>query len=83
MKWLKAHEKVTGKVGTIGWCFGGGLSLDASIATPVDATVVYYGRVDADDLKALDADRGYLAFGGRADVEEIVDAFAGQVYEEV
>lgn len=55
VKWLKVHEKATGKVGIIGWCFGGGLSLDASIAAPVDATVVYYGRVDADaeDLKAL------------------------------
>jgi len=55
VKWLKAHKQGTGKVGTIGWCFGGGLSLDASIAEPVDATVVYYGRVDADqeELKAL------------------------------
>jgi len=42
--WLKSHEKSTGKVGTIGWCFGGGWSLNASIATPVDATVIYYGR---------------------------------------
>lgn len=55
VKWLKAHAQATGKVGTIGWCFGGGLSLDASIAEPVDATVIYYGRVDAEaaDLKRL------------------------------
>ncbi len=54
-RWLKAHEKSTGKVGTIGWCFGGGLSLDASLAEPVDATVIYYGRVNAEaaELKAL------------------------------
>lgn len=43
---LKHHENSTGKVGTIGWCFGGGWSLNASIATPVDATVIYYGRCD-------------------------------------
>jgi len=41
---LKSHHNSTGKVGTIGWCFGGGWSLNASIATPVDATVIYYGR---------------------------------------
>jgi carboxymethylenebutenolidase len=44
--WLRQHPKGNGKVGTVGWCMGGGLALDASIARPVDATVVYYGRVD-------------------------------------
>ena len=54
-KWLKVHEKATGKIGTIGWCFGGGLSLDTALIEPVDATVIYYGRVDANatDLKAI------------------------------
>src|SRR3546814_17688615 len=53
--WLKKHEAFAGKIGTIGWCFGGGWSLNASIAAPVDATVIYYGRVDraAEDLKKL------------------------------
>jgi carboxymethylenebutenolidase len=39
----------------MGWCFGGGWALNASIAEPVDATVVYYGRVDkpADQLAKL------------------------------
>ena len=53
--WLKTHEKATGKVAVMGWCFGGGWALNASIAEPVDATVVYYGRVDkpADQLAKL------------------------------
>ena len=42
---LKNHESANGKVGTMGWCFGGGWSLNASLATPVDATIVYYGNV--------------------------------------
>jgi len=40
----KAHKKV----GTIGWCFGGGYSLKASLAEPVDATVIYYGSLEND-----------------------------------
>ncbi|NVK17055.1 MAG: dienelactone hydrolase family protein [Methylocystaceae bacterium] len=53
INWLRANG--TGKVATMGWCFGGGWSLNASLATPVDATVIYYGRVNksADDLKSL------------------------------
>jgi carboxymethylenebutenolidase len=53
--WLSALERVNGKVATIGWGFGGGWSLDASLATPVDATVIYYGDVEktATQLEAL------------------------------
>ncbi len=53
--WLKAHKDVAGGIGTVGWCFGGGWSLNASIAAPVEATVVYYGRVTqpAAELAAL------------------------------
>lgn len=52
---MRKHEKGTGKVGTVGWCFGGGWSLNASLATPVDATVVYYGNVNktAEQVKSL------------------------------
>ncbi len=53
--WLRDHSKGNGKVGTVGWCFGGGWSLNASIAAPVDATVIYYGRVNksAGELASL------------------------------
>ncbi len=54
-RWLKGHSRGTGRLGTIGWCFGGGWSLNVSIAHPADATVVYYGRVEKPvaDLKSL------------------------------
>jgi carboxymethylenebutenolidase len=38
------------RVGTIGWCFGGGWSLNAAeiLGDRVDATVIYYGRLTSD-----------------------------------
>ena len=47
--YLKADRKeagqTSGKVGTVGWCFGGGWSLNTALATPTEGCVVYYGRV--------------------------------------
>lgn len=39
------------KVGSIGWCFGGGWSLNTAQLFPddIDATVIYYGQVTSDD----------------------------------
>lgn len=35
--------------GCIGWCFGGGWSLQHALATPdLDAAVIYYGQLEAD-----------------------------------
>lgn len=53
--WLQNHKASTGKLGTVGWCFGGGWSLTTSLKYPVDATVIYYGRVGGlpEDLAAL------------------------------
>jgi carboxymethylenebutenolidase len=55
MGWLRKNPQGNGKLATIGWCFGGGWSLNASLARPADATVIYYGNVkkSAADLKPL------------------------------
>jgi carboxymethylenebutenolidase len=45
---LYGMSQINGKVATLGFCFGGGWSLAASLAHPVDATVIYYGRCDQD-----------------------------------
>lgn len=55
--WLKARQDTTAKLGTVGWCFGGGWSLNASLTRPIDATVIYYGRL-IDDQARLAALRG-------------------------
>jgi len=55
--YLELQEDVT-KTGVIGWCFGGGWSLNTALAFPeqIDAAVIYYGRLvtDPDRLEKLD-----------------------------
>ncbi len=40
-------------VGSVGWCFGGGWSLNTALLFPdqLDATVIYYGQVTDDEAK--------------------------------
>jgi carboxymethylenebutenolidase len=45
VEWLRANPAVNGKVATVGWCFGGGWAINGAMATPVEATVIYYGRL--------------------------------------
>ncbi|MBW7852073.1 MAG: dienelactone hydrolase family protein [Rhodospirillales bacterium] len=76
--WLKNHPDGTRQVATVGWCFGGGWALRAAVAEAVDATVVYYGRVDlgADRLRRLKGPvLGHFARRDRFIDERMVDAF--------
>lgn len=76
--WLRDHDRTTGKVATIGWCFGGGWSLNASIAAPVDATVIYYGYVTppAEELESLRGPvLGHFASQDQSIDEEMVNGF--------
>lgn len=54
-------------VGTLGWCFGGGLSFTAArvLSGRLAATVIYYGHID-DDRRALERVRAPVLglFGG-------------------
>jgi carboxymethylenebutenolidase len=84
LDWLETHAKSTGKLGTVGWCFGGGWSLDASIARPVDATVVYYGRVNrqADQLRSLKGPvLGHFATQDQFINQEMVGRFEAEMRE--
>jgi carboxymethylenebutenolidase len=47
------------KRASVGWCFGGGWSLQLALAQPVDAAVMYYGRV-VTDAEALTRIQGKL-----------------------
>ncbi len=81
---LKQHPLSTGKVGTVGWCMGGGLSLDASLARPVDATIVYYGSVTHPlaDLKKLKGPvLGHFAERDQWIDHKMVDPFEARLKE--
>jgi len=66
--YLKEQIKAT-RVGTIGWCFGGAISLQAALAVPdqIDATVIYYGHVGADPEKLKPLKAPVLGLFGGAD----------------
>ena len=82
VRWLKAHGAGSGKVGTVGWCFGGGWSLNASLAAPVDATVIYYGSVakGREQLASLAGPvLGHFATRDKWINRDMVDGFEGEM----
>lgn len=49
---IKAHAESNGKVGVVGFCYGGGVVQQVALNSPnVDATVSYYGPAPADKSK--------------------------------
>ena len=47
-RWVSwAKSTGNGKIATIGWCFGGGWSLQAALRNRLDAAIIYYGRLNA------------------------------------
>ncbi len=54
---LAAHDKVNGKVGAIGFCWGGGMVNRMAVASPeLDAGVAYYGsQPPAEDVPKIKA----------------------------
>jgi carboxymethylenebutenolidase len=55
--WLKAHPNSTGKVGAVGFCFGGGIVNQLAVRVPdLAAAVPFYGRqVSAADAAKINA----------------------------
>lgn len=53
--YLKARPDVTGRVGAMGWCFGGGVALSFGLdGDNHEATAIFYGRL-VDDPAALES----------------------------
>lgn len=56
------------KIGVIGWCYGGGWSLEAGLNVPgLDAVVMYYGRVVTDPAELKDLEAPLLGLFGEND----------------
>lgn len=57
------------RVGSIGWCFGGGWSLNTAQLFPddLDATVIYYGQVTSDEEKLRPVGAPILGLFGAED----------------
>jgi carboxymethylenebutenolidase len=66
--YLRTRPDVDGKrIGSIGWCMGGGYSLATALAEPALAgSVIYYGRLVTDDAKIAGLKVPLLGnFGGK------------------
>lgn len=46
VRYLEARDDTTGKVATIGWCYGGGVALSFALGSDAhDGTAIFYGRL--------------------------------------
>jgi len=63
------------RIGVIGWCFGGGWSLETALKNPqdIDAAVIYYGRLQTDPVTLRALDMPVLGLFGARDESIPVD----------
>ena len=63
------HVADAPRIGTLGWCFGGGWSLNTAMLFPdeLDATVIYYGQVTNDEDKLRPISSPILGLFGEDD----------------
>ncbi|MDH4046866.1 MAG: dienelactone hydrolase family protein [Gammaproteobacteria bacterium] len=78
--WLK-NTAGAPRIGSLGWCFGGGWSLNTALLFPdeLDAAVIYYGQVtdDRDRLEPLNVPiLGLFGANDRGITVESVNAFS-------
>jgi carboxymethylenebutenolidase len=80
--YLRARPDVDGRVASVGWCMGGGLSLDLAVAEPTLAgAVIYYGHLMTEPTTIASIRVPLLGnFGGRDEGIPVkdVEAFAAE-----
>ncbi len=75
------------KIGVLGWCFGGGMALQAALAMPrqLDAAVIYYGDISGatvDELRPLEMPvRGFFGEADGSIPLDTVHAFEQRLQE--
>jgi len=56
VSFLEARSDTTGKIGAVGWCYGGGVALSFALGGEEhDATAIFYGRLldDPEEMKKI------------------------------
>lgn len=76
------RSKGSGKVASLGWCFGGGQSMQLALSgEKMDATIIYYGRLvtDKDQLSAIT----WPVLGIFGDKDTSIPATSAMAFEDV
>lgn len=84
VKYLKTHTMSTGKVGVVGFCWGGAMANQLAVNAPdLDAAVPYYGRQPAtEDVSRIQAPL-LLHYGGLDErINEGIPAFEAALKKE-
>lgn len=77
-KWLRAHKDSTGKLGAVGFCFGGGMvnQLAVRLGSDLKAGVAFYGRqAGADDVPKISAPLLFHYAGNDQRINEGIAAY--------
>ncbi|MGV8150323.1 MAG: dienelactone hydrolase family protein [Candidatus Woesearchaeota archaeon] len=62
------------RIGSLGWCFGGGQSMQLAVNNPgIDATIIYYGTLITDKEKLSSIDQPVLGIFGETDTSITVE----------
>ncbi|MGH7563942.1 MAG: dienelactone hydrolase family protein [Gemmatimonadota bacterium] len=82
---LRSREDVTGKVATMGWCFGGGIALSYALGGEHhDGTAIFYGSLVTDPVTLAAIDHPiYGTFAGEDDgiPPEEVERFVAALHD--
>jgi carboxymethylenebutenolidase len=60
-------QNTDGKIGSLGWCFGGQQSLQISLNESLDATVIYYGQLVTEETQLSKLNNPVLGIFGEED----------------
>jgi carboxymethylenebutenolidase len=77
-KWLKAHKDSNGKLGAVGFCFGGGIvnQLAVRLGAELNAGVAFYGRqAGVDDVPKIAAPLMFHYAGNDQRINEGIAAY--------
>ncbi|MCG6954676.1 MAG: dienelactone hydrolase family protein [Gemmatimonadetes bacterium] len=83
--YLKRHPDVSGRIGAMGWCFGGGVALSFGLdGVNHDATAIFYGQLLDDPVKLAHISHevyGTFAALDRSIPPSVVERFVAALHE--